>query len=227
MQTAENYLMISELQHFSFCRRQWALIHIEQQWAENLLTVQGKLLHEKAHSESTEKRGSKIISRSLHVCSHQLMLTGVCDVVEFDECTEGIPLHGHKGKYRVTPVEYKRGRPKQHNADALQLCAQAMCLEEMLCCSINMGYLFYGEPRRRTEVNFSAELRDEVQRLANEMQELHHRGHTPKVKPGSKCKSCSLQEICLPLLLEKKHASASDYIRKTLLSTAQDAGGER
>lgn len=208
--------MLSELQHFSFCRRQWALIHLEQQWAENLLTIQGLLMHEKAHSETTEKRGGKIIVRRLHVCSHRLKLTGICDVVEFDENSDGISIHGHKETYRVTPVEYKRGRPKEHNADALQLCAQAVCLEEMLCCHIPRGFLYYGEPRRRTEVELTEALREETAAMLREIHDCRRRGHTPKAKPDSRCGACSLKEFCQPKLLKNQHSSAKAYIRQTL-----------
>jgi len=218
----EEYAMLSELQHFSFCRRQWALIHLEQQWAENLLTIQGLLMHEKAHSETTEKRGGKIIVRGLHVCSHRLKLTGICDVVEFDADPDGIAIHGHDGTYRVTPVEYKRGRPKEHGADALQLCAQAVCLEEMLCCDIPRGYLYYGEPRRRTEVEVSAALRGEISSMLEEIHDYRRRGHTPKVKPDSRCNACSLKEICQPAMLKNRYPSASAYIKQAL----SESGGE-
>lgn len=214
--------MLSELQHFSFCRRQWALIHLEQQWAENLLTIQGLLMHEKAHSETVEKRGGKIIVRGLHVCSHRLKLTGICDVVEFDEEPDGISIHGHGGTYRVTPVEYKRGRPKEHDADELQLCAQALCLEEMLCCGIPKGYLYYGQPHRRTEVELSAELRAKITSMLEEIHHYRRRGHTPKVRPDSRCSACSLKEICQPALLKSRHVSASAYIRQTLSETGDE-----
>lgn len=216
----QDYLLISGLQHFSFCRRQWALIHIEQQWAENLLTIQGLLMHEKAHGEMTEKRGDQLITRGLHVCSHQLKITGICDIVNFDKDQNGISLYGHKGKYRVTPVEYKRGRPKSHMADALQLCAQAICLEEMLCCEIPYGYLFYGQTRRRTPIEFSAELRKCVVDAIDEMRLLYQRGHTPKVKTSSKCGACSLKEICLPVLTKRK--SASRYIKDVFAASQSE-----
>lgn len=218
----EDYLMISGLQHFAFCRRQWALIHLEQQWEENILTVQGQIMHKKAHSETTEVRGDKIITRSLRVCSHSLQITGICDIVEFNKNADGISLYGHTGLYSAVPVEYKRGRPKQHNADALQLCAQAVCLEEMLCCSIPKGYLFYGEKRSRTEVIFDNTLRSELVATLTEMQQLYKRGHTPIVKVADKCKACSLQNICLPVLMKKHSSSAKSYISKTLTSNGGD-----
>ena len=166
--------MISGLQHFRFCRRQWALIHIEQQWAENLRTVEGELMHERAHDESLrESRGDTIITRSLRVYSLTLGLSGQCDVVEFKHSAQGVPLHGHDGLWLPYPVEYKRGKPKDDGCDELQLCAQAMCLEEMLCCTVGSGALFYGDPRRRVSVEFTDSLRREVTEDAAEMHKLY------------------------------------------------------
>ena len=173
----EDLLPLSGLQHFAFCRRQWALIHLEQQWQENLRTVEGNLLHQRAHDASLrERRGDLLILRSLSVASYTLGLSGQCDVVEFHASPEGVPLHGEEGLWLPFPVEYKRGRPKPHLADELQLCAQAMCLEEMLCCSIPEGALFYGEPRRRTPVLFSPELREQVRSDCEEMHSFYRRG---------------------------------------------------
>lgn len=128
---------LSALQHFVFCRRQWALIHLEQQWAENTRTAEGELMHRRAHDEKQiEKRGDLLLWRGLHVRSERLGLSGLCDVVEFHQDPQGIPLPGYDGLWQPYPVEYKRGRPKPHDADQLQLCAQALCLEEMLLCAI-------------------------------------------------------------------------------------------
>ena len=146
----EEYLQLSGLQHFAFCRRQWALIHIEQQWQDNLRTVEGDLMHRRAHDEAIrEKRGTILILRGLSVSSPTLGISGKCDVVEFHQDPAGISLHQEEGLWLPYPVEYKRGSPKEHQADELQLCAQAICLEEMLCCKIPEGALFYGETRRR------------------------------------------------------------------------------
>ena len=207
--------MISGLQHFRFCRRQWALIHIEQQWAENLRTTEGALLHERAHDEQLrESRGDTIITRSLHVYSLTLGLSGQCDVVEFHRDERGVPLHGYEGTWLPYPVEYKRGHAKQDGCNELQLCAQAMCLEEMLCCEIPRGALYYGEPRRRTEVDFTPELRQEVRALLEEMHALYVRGSTPKVKPTKGCNACSLKGLCLPKLMRSKSVSA--YLRSAM-----------
>ena len=130
MYSEEEYLMLSGIQHFAFCRRQWAMIHIEQQWAENYRTTAGELMHKKAHDEgSFEKRGDLLIVRGLRISSRELGLSGQCDVVEFHRDDEGVKLFGYEGKWTTVPVEYKHGAPKEDNADELQLCAQAICLE--------------------------------------------------------------------------------------------------
>jgi CRISPR-associated exonuclease Cas4 len=212
----EDFLLLSGLQHFAFCRRQWALIHIEQIWKENLRTVEGEILHEKAHDEYfTEKRSDVIISRGMRVFSFTLGITGACDVVEFHEDADGISINGRLGTWSVVPVEYKRGKPKEHEADELQLCAQAMCLEEMLVCNISHGYLYYGELRRREEVILSAKLRDQVKTFLTEMHMLYQKGYTPKTKPGKFCKSCSLEELCIPKLC--RNISALDYVKKHVM----------
>lgn len=141
-----DFLMLSELQHFCFCHRQWALIHIEQQWSENLRTVDGQLFHRRAHDEQqTERRGDLLITRGLRVVSHRLGVSGICDVVEFHRAEPGITLFGQEGGWQPYPVEYKKGEPNAFGADELQLCGQALCLEEMLACEIPEGSLFYGE----------------------------------------------------------------------------------
>ena len=212
---SEDLLPLSGLQHFAFCRRQWALIHLEQQWQENLRTVEGGLLHRRAHDEAArERRSDTLILRGLQVVSHQLGLSGQCDVVEFHATPKGVPLQGDEGLWQPYPVEYKRGKPKSHQADELQLCAQAMCLEEMLCCSIPEGALFYGEPRRRTVVLFTPELRETVRRDSDEMHQLYHRGHTPKAKPSKSCSACSLKELCLPQLVRRE--SVQTYLRRAM-----------
>ncbi len=211
----EDFLQISGLQHFQFCRRQWALIHLEQQWAENLRTVEGALLHQRAHDASQrERRGELVITRDMRVFSAALGISGSCDVVEFKKSETGVPLSGMEGKYQPYPIEYKRGSPRTDHANHLQLCAQAMCLEEMLCCDIPEGALYYGEIRRREKVVFTEELRQEVKAALEEMHQLYQRGHTPKVRPSKSCNACSLKELCLPKLAKKK--SAAKYLRERL-----------
>lgn len=210
----DEYLMLSGIQHFVFCRRQWALIHIEQQWAENYRTTDGMIMHRNVHDkEFNESRGDVLITRGMAVSSAELGITGECDVVEFHKNGDGITIHGRDGKYEVIPVEYKRGEPKQNDCDSLQLMAQAFCLEEMLCCSIPCGYLYYGENRRRTKVEFTPELRERLRRITSEMHEYYRRRYTPVVKRTRSCNACSLKDICLPGISGK---SASEYIRKRL-----------
>ena len=209
----EDYLQLSGLQHFAFCRRQWALIHIEQQWKENLRTVEGDLFHQRAHDEHTrEKRGNTLILRGLSIISHRLGLSGKCDVVEFHDDEKGVSLAGEAGLWIPYPVEYKRAAPKSHDADIFQLCAQAVCLEEMLCCRVPQGALFYGESRRRVEVDFTEELRERVKSMAEEMHSLYTKGYTPRVKPSKSCNACSLKELCLPALMREK--KVDDYLRQ-------------
>lgn len=201
----EDFLQISGLQHFQFCRRQWALIHLEQQWAENLRTVEGELLHRRAHDASQrERRGELVITRDMRVFSAVLGISGSCDVVEFKKNEIGVPLSGMEGKYQPYPIEYKRGSPRTDDANHLQLCAQAMCLEEMLCCEISEGALYYGEIRRREKILFTEELRQEVKKAVEEMHQLYQRGYTPKVRPSKSCNACSLKDLCLPKLMKKK-----------------------
>ena len=214
----EEMLPLSDLQHFAFCRRQWALLRIENLWQENLLTTEGHLFHTRAHDEQQpEWRDNTLILRSLPVSSPTLGLSGQCDVVEFRQDPAGVSLRNEPGCWQPYPIEYKRGKPKRHNADELQLCAQAMCLEEMLCCSIVEGALFYGEPRRRTIVDFTVELRLAVRVQAEEMHQLFRRSFTPKVKPRAACNTCSLKELCLPTILKKR--SVNDYLARAMEDT--------
>jgi CRISPR-associated exonuclease Cas4 len=201
----DDYLMLSGIQHFQFCKRQWAFIHIEQQWEENVRTVEGQHLHRNADQPfAREKRGDKLIVRAMPVKSKNLRITGICDVVEFIRDDRGVEIHNAEGKYIAYPVEYKRGKPKKNDEDILQLAAQAICLEEMLLCDIDLGYLFYNEIKHRVEVRLTDDLKDKVRLIVAEMQDYYRRRHTPKVPTGSFCKSCSLQNICLPELMNKR-----------------------
>lgn len=215
MYSEDDFLMLSGLQHFVFCRRQWALIHIEQQWEENYRTADGQVMHRNVHDRDFhEKRGDTIVTRAMAVSSARLGISGECDVVEFRKSKDGIELFGVEGKYDVIPIEYKRGTPKENSSDIMQLAAQAMCLEEMLCCDISTGYLYYGEIRRRTKVVIDAELRERTEKAIEEMHELYRKQYTPKVKRTKACNACSLKNICLPALFSKK--SARDYIENML-----------
>ncbi len=195
----DEFLMISGIQHFTFCRRQWALIHIEQQWDENVHTVVGELMHKKVHDPYlSEKRKDVLVARALPVSSKVLGFSGECDVVEFHRQEDGIQLYGHRGLYSIYPVEYKKGKPKATEEDVLQLAAQAMCLEEMFSTTVPEGALFYGETRRREIVKITEELRRQVYDMAAEMHQYYRRKYTPKVKYNKRCTSCSLKELCLP-----------------------------
>lgn len=207
----DEFLMLSGIQHFQFCKRQWALIHIEQQWEENVRTLEGQFLHERADQPFIrEKRGNKLVVRAMPIQSSELKITGICDVVEFIKDESGIQLFGRDEKYVAYPVEYKRGKPKTNESDILQLTAQAMCLEEMLLCEIPVGYLFYNEIKQRVEVPISTYYREKVKEKVKEMYVYYQKRHTPKVKTGKFCKSCSLQHICLPRLMNKR--SVKSYI---------------
>ncbi len=211
----EDFLQLSGIQHFLFCRRQWALIHLEQQWAENYRTTDGMLMHRRAHdSAQRERRGDVLTVRGMNIHSARLGLSGQCDVVEFHRSAEGVPLAGVEGRWLACPVEYKRGRPKSDETDEAQLCAQAMCLEEMLCCDIPAGALYYGETRHRQTVSFTPALRERVEEAAAEMHRLCQRGSTPKVRPKKGCSACSLKDLCLPRLMQRHSVAA--YLRREL-----------
>jgi len=212
--TPDELLPLSGIQHFLFCRRQWALIHIERQWQENALTVEGKLLHKRVDDPFfNETRRGVITARSVPVASYRLGFSGTCDVVEFTESADGVKLPDREGLYLPAPVEYKRGHEKRDPCDEAQLCAQAICLEEMLAVSIPAGYLYYGETRHRIYVELTVELRALVQSMADEMHAYFQRGYTPRVKTSKACRSCSLADICLPVLQENTVA-ASKYIKQ-------------
>jgi len=184
----DELLPLSGLQHFVFCPRQWALIHIEQQWVENRLTVEGKVLHKKVDEGKPESRDGYRIERSIALRSFSLGLTGKADVVEYPLDRKSPPV----------PVEYKRGKVKDHDADLVQLCAQALCLEEMTGQSIVEGAIFYGEPRRRIRVEIDEVLREKTRTVAADMHRLYRLAETPAPEFGPKCKNCSLIEICEP-----------------------------
>lgn len=166
----------------------------------------------------TETRKGVITARSVPVASYRLGLSGICDVVEFTSSPDGVKLPNKDGLYLAAPIEYKRGKEKHDYSDETQLCAQAMCLEEMLSLNIPHGYLYYGETRHRVEIEFTTELRTLVKDMADEMHNYFSRGYTPKVKTSKACRSCSLADICLPVLQEKVIA-ASKYIKQNIEQT--------
>jgi len=214
--TEDDFLPLSGLQHMIFCDRQAALIHVQGIWLENALTVEGGQLHRVVDEAGPERRDRIRICRGLRIASERLVLSGRSDVVEFHRHEQGtasaVDLDGYGGLWVPLPIEYKRGQPKNHRADEVQLCAQAMCLEEEFDTEILEGSLFYGRPRRRTRVLFEPELRDLTERTAHRFHEMVHGGVTPVRYREAKCRRCSLLPECLP---PKRRApkSANDYMR--------------
>ncbi len=210
---SEELLPISGLQHLAFCARQCALIHLERAWTENVLTAEGRLMHERVHSDESETRGDLRIVRGLPLVSRRLGLSGVADVIEFHrDANSPLRLEKYSGTWRVYPVEYKRGKQKKGDHDEVQLCAQAICLEETLGVSIPEGSLFYGKTRNRTVVPLDKTLRNKTERLAAEFHQLMQSGVTPPPSAGEHCKSCSLADECMPDLKRK----AADYVAKMI-----------
>ena len=217
----DDYLPLSGIQHFAFCRRQWALIHVEELWTENALTAEGRLLHEKVHDPFfTEKRRDVIITRDVAIHSSELGVSGKCDVVEFFRDSNGIALFGREGYWLPKVIEYKRGKPKIEDCDRLQLTTQTICLEEMLGCNkIEESYLYYGETRRRESIDITDDLRIAAKEIFTEMHAYYERRYTPRVKPTKSCRSCSLSSQCLPSLIKQK--SVAQYISAALGEEAE------
>lgn len=209
------YLMISGIQHFIFCRRQWALIHIEQAWEENYFTVHGKLLHERVDQHDLkEKRGDVITVRGMNIASYRLGMSGRCDLVEFRQDDKGVYIPQFDGLYTPYPVEYKRGKAKPDDSDRFQLLAQIVSLEDMLNVELSEASIFYHEVRRRTPCLFTNEDKQKLIKMAEEMHQLYERGYTPRPKLNKKCLSCSLNNICVPEL--DKVPAASRYIKERM-----------
>ena len=202
MYSEDEFLPISALQHLKFCPRQCALIQLEGLWSENRLTAEGRILHEKAHAIQPESRPGIRLARALRLHSFQMGLSGQADVVEFIRLpagsTNGIKLEDEPHRWHPRPVEYKRGRPKKDNCDLVQLCAQAICLEEMLNVRIDSGAVFYGKTRRKQEVIFDGSLRRQTEELAADLHQLIESRTTPPARYEKKCGNCSLLDLCLP-----------------------------
>ena len=216
--TEAQLLPISALEHFLFCPRQFALIHIECQWADNVMTVQGSALHERTHEPGTEARGEVRVTRALRFRSLRLGLSGMADVVEWHRVeggTAGVPLAGVAGCWRPYPVEYKRGKAHEERCYEVQLCAQALCLEEMLGLTLPAGALYAGAAHQRREVEFDAALRAETEAATKRMHALFAAGRTPPAEYTRKCRSCSLLELCLPKLCNGGR-SARAYLDQAL-----------
>lgn len=205
MYKEDDYLMLSGIQHFCFCKRQWALIHIEQLWSDNESTSTGTILHEKADKPLIkESRKDIFISRAMPVSSSKLGLSGILDVVEFKKDPKGISLRGKKGKWLPNIIEYKKGKIKKDNRDIVQLVAQCICLEEKYQIDIEYAYLYYFELNKRLEVKITYELRKEVYNLANEMHDIYKARYTPEAQIYKNCKLCSLVDMCMPRITKKK-----------------------
>jgi CRISPR-associated exonuclease Cas4 len=203
MYEEEDLLQMSGIQHFCFCKRQWALIHVEQSWEDSARTKEGDILHKNADDPFYfEKRGNTLISRAIPVRSLRLGLSGICDVVEFVKSEDGTAIKNRNGRYTVCPIEYKVGAPKQNDADAVQLCAQAMALEEMLNTDIQAACMYYEKTRRRLDVEIDDRLREETQDLADEMHKIMRYGKTPMAVRTNACAACSLLDLCVPKLSE-------------------------
>jgi len=207
-----SYLLISGIQHYLFCPRQWGLIHIEHQWAENSFTADGEVLHNRVHdSDSSFKRGELLSLTSLRISSEKLGIEGVCDVVEFRSSSDGAELFGRPGKWAVLPVEYKRGGMKRDECDVMQVAAQALCLEEMFKCKIERGAIYYGKTHRRDYFEIDDDLRGRLIMTVEEMHSYYDRHCTPKAYRTKKCSNCSLLDICIPSIFEEQ--SVSEYVK--------------
>nr|WP_319491467.1 CRISPR-associated protein Cas4 [uncultured Desulfobacter sp.] len=199
----KEYLSLSALQHILFCPRQCALIHLEQLWEENLFTAQGRIMHERVDRGDQADKGKIKIEYGLPLKSARLGITGKADVVEFHRTDSSVQ------KWVPFPVEYKRGKPKKDLSDKVQLCAQAMCLEEMLDISISSGALFYGKTRRRLEVAFDEALRQKTTAAAEQLHAMFESGITPPPEYAKKCDTCSFLSQCMPKAIEKKRTVAA------------------
>jgi len=218
MYNDEDMLMLSGIQHFRFCPRQWALIHIDQQWEDNHLTIEGEILHKHVDEPSyRQKHGEYITLRSVNIASHELGLYGITDIVELhpsDDETNSICHPKYPGYWRPYPIEYKRGRPKRNEIDEVQLAAQAICLEEQYGISIDKGAIYYGEVHHREEIAITEYLRDIVASCASAMHAIYKEGKLPPINYGKHCMKCSLKDICMP---ESSNCTkASYYLKKNL-----------
>ena len=214
----DNMLMLSGIQHYMFCPRQWALIHIEQQWSENRLTAEGGLLHQNVDNPAyRQKNGDTITLRAVHVASHTLGLYGICDAIELlpsGTAKDAITHPRYPGYWHPYPVEYKRGHSKTDERDRVQVAAQVICLEEMYGINIPEAALFYHEPRRREVITIDRQLRELTCHLAEEMHHTFESGLTPKAVERLSCRSCSLKDICAPELAKK--TTVSHYLKSML-----------
>lgn len=213
-----DYLMLSGIQHFQFCKRQWGLIHIEQIWADNEATAHGQILHQRADNPYVkEKRKDIIVSRAMHVSSSTLGLYGILDVVEFYKDDFGVKLKGKQGNWIPRIVEYKRGKPKKDSRDVVQLVAQTICLEETLGCRIDKGNLYYHSVNQKKEIEITSQLRRQVYDLAEQMHNYYSLRKIEKAEYFKNCSMCSLVDFCMPRLSKKKR-NIDNYIKQSVLN---------
>ena len=214
----DDMLMLSGIQHFMFCPRQWGLIHLSQEWTDNRLTIEGQLLHEHVDNPFyRQKSGDTITLRSVHIASHTLGLYGITDAVELslaDSSQNAIHHPRYEGWWNILPIEYKRGKQKPNQCDEVQLAAQVICLEEMYHIHLDYGALFYNETRRRDLIHINEDLRCLTVRCAEEMHKVYSSKVIPRAELASHCKRCSLYDLCLPLLEKKRRVTT--YLKKYL-----------
>ena len=203
MYTEDDFIMISALQHYVYCPRQCGLIHVDDVWSENLFTTRGNILHEKVDTDTYETRGAKRTVRGLRIHSFRLGITGRCDVVEFKDTNDG---------EEIMPVEFKSGEPKDDISDKVQLCAQVLCLEEMLSTKIKKGAFFYGKIRRRDIVEIDDGLRSQTESIITSVREIISSKKVPTAEYTSKCRNCSLLDICQPKAMNNR--KLNNYIKE-------------
>ena len=227
----DNPVPLSALQHLLYCRRRAALVHVERAWMENRLTADGRNRHERTHAEATEARGNVVIAHSVPLRSYSLGLSGKADVVEFHRLEEnksdsGVNIARRKGFWLPYPVEYKRGKKREEEGYKIQLCAQGLCLEEMLDVHVPEGALFYAASGRRMAVEFSPELRTRTTDAAEDLHELLQSNQVPPARHDNRCKRCSLKPRCLPSVTGQ-HDSARGFIERELDRSLDDEGTDQ
>ncbi|MGI6221976.1 MAG: CRISPR-associated protein Cas4 [Prevotella sp.] len=218
MYSDDDLLMLSGIQHYAFCPRQWALAYVDQQWEDNHLTIEGDWLHRRVDDPNAMELDSGTVRlRSVSVKSYRLGFYGIADLLELypleGETAKAFTISRYPGRWRVFPIEYKHGKAKTNDIDEVQLCAQAMCLEEMYDIEIPQGAFFYGETRRRTTLTMTKHLRQRVEDLSQAMHALFESSDIPDAKAEKKCRSCSLQNMCMSMDL--KHAlTVKEYLKQ-------------
>lgn len=208
MKLDDDEILISSLQHIGFCERQWWLIYVERTWRDNVLTVEGKAMHEYVHREGAAERSGLVVVRAMQLRSVERSLYGVADLIEFVPDESGSPLPGRRGRYVPYPIEYKHGSKRPDLADEMQLTAQALCLEEMFGVAVPRGAIFYGKPKRRTEVDITDDLRAKLEALCERSRALESGAAEPAARIGKHCASCSLVDICMPSVIASDKTSA-------------------